>query len=196
MSEITRDLIVIGVVGRAGAGKDEVAEYLHRRCDGRHFTVGDIAREMAEERGVEKSRENLHAITEQVYEQKGEDYFIEEIIERIEAADTRLATVAGIRSPRDASVLREHFGDRFHLVAVRVADPHLRFERTRDRDDPRDPETFEAFKQQDQEEEELFDIGTTIQEADIILRNNGSLEDLHQLIENEIIAVLLAGMCG
>jgi dephospho-CoA kinase len=196
MSKAKRDLTVIGVVGRAGAGKDEVAEYLHRRCDGRHFTVGDIVREMAEERGVEKSRENLHAITEQVYEREGEDYFIEEIIERIEAADTRLATVAGIRSPRDASVLREHFGDRFHLVAVRVDDPHLRFERTRDRDDPRDPETFEAFKQQDQEEEELFDIGATIDQADLTLRNDSSLEDLHQLIENEIIADLLAGMCG
>jgi dephospho-CoA kinase len=196
MSKAKRDLTVIGVVGRAGAGKDEVAEYLHRRCDGRHFTVGDVVREMADKRGVEKSRENLHAITEQVYEREGEDYFIEEIIERIEAADTRLATVAGIRSPRDASVLREHFGDRFHLVAVRVDDPHLRFERTRDRDDPRDPETFEAFKQQDQEEEELFDIGTTIDQADLTLRNDSSLEDLHQLIENEIIADLLAGMCG
>ncbi len=196
MSEAKWDLIVIGVVGRTGAGKDEVAEYLHRRCDGRHVTVGDIVREMADKRGVEKSRENLHAITEQVYEREGEDYFIEEIIERIEAAYARLATVAGIRSPRDVSVLREHFGDRFDLVAVRVDDPHLRFERVRSRDDPRDPETFKAFRQQDQEEEKLFNISTTIKQADLTLRNDSSLEDLHQLIENEIIADLLAGRCG
>ena len=78
---------------------------------------------------------------------------------------------------------------------MRVDGPHVRFERLRARDAPRDPESFKTFLQQEQEEEKRFHIDRTIERADLTLKNDASLEALHRAIETEIITDLLAGRC-
>ncbi|NLX05904.1 MAG: AAA family ATPase, partial [Phycisphaerae bacterium] len=50
---------VIAVTGSNGSGKDVLAEHLARRCDTPVFSLGDAVREIAEEEGVDRTRENL-----------------------------------------------------------------------------------------------------------------------------------------
>ena len=47
---------IVGVIGRNGAGKDELSKRLHARCGLPMLSAGDIARRIAKERGVEPTR--------------------------------------------------------------------------------------------------------------------------------------------
>jgi dephospho-CoA kinase len=185
-------MIVIGVVGRIGSGKDELTKVLNRACEVPIFSVGDIARELAYEQGLEANRENLHRISRQAFEDHGRDYFIEQVIERIEAEGWESISITGIRTPRDAGLLRERFGSSFLLVHVEISDETLRYERLKKRDRPRDPETFSEFRIQEQEEELLFNLSEILEMADLTLNNDGSLEDFHQLVQKELMEDRLA----
>lgn len=189
------DCLIVGVVGRAGAGKDELADYLCRECGAQHLSIGDLVREIAAERGVEKTRQNLHAITREFYQSKGQSYFINRIISHIEADIHNLVVISGIRSPTDVEIFRERYGDKFLLVAVVVNNPRLRFGYIHGRDDPRDPQAFDEFSDQDQQEESLFQISATLKLADLEISNNNSLEDFQQLIRQKLIDEKLSDYC-
>ncbi len=178
---------VIGVAGRIGSGKDELVKTLERRCGIPTFSTGDIARKLAEERGMEISRANLHEISQQVIEEHEKGFFIRQLIRKIEAQKLQAASITGIRLPDDPDLLREHFGKDFSLVGVRVSDPHMRFERIKQRNDMRDPQSFGEFFRQDQEEEQLFHLSETLKKADLTLYNDGSLEEFHQAIQTRLI---------
>jgi len=85
------------------------------------------------------------------------------------------------------------FGDDLLLVHVEVNDSSLRFLRTKQRGKARDPETYEEFKQQDKAEEEMFRVSETIEQADVTINNDDSLEAFHRRIEETIIRQALPG---
>lgn len=186
---------VIGVVGKNGSGKDELVEYLAQRCDAETFSVGDIVRQIAEERGVPRTRENLHEISQELMDRKGKHYFIQQIIEQVKSSQAEVVGITGIRTPDDEELLRQQFKDDFTLVYVQVGDAKLRFQRIKARDDPRDPQTFEAFVQQDREEEQLFSISETVSRADVTIPNDRSLEDFHQAVDSRLIRAVMDTSC-
>lgn len=181
---------VIGAVGRNGSGKDELIAYLRRRCGVRAMSVGDIVRKIAASRGVEPTRENLHRISRECLERKGGRIFMETLVERIREFGQDQIGISGIRTPTDVEVLRDHFGDGLLLVHVAVSDPWLRFERSASRDEARDPDSYETFREQDREEEELFHLSETLRRADLVLPNDGGLEAFRALIEERLIPLL------
>ena len=196
MSEDQLDKKVIGFAGRAGAGKDEAARYISKHCQAQLLSIGDIAREIAERRGMTKSRDNLHAITEEYYQEKGPSYFTQQIIKKVQSSDRNLIVISGIRSHQDDALLRERFTDSYLLAAVRVGERRIRFQRTKNRDDPRDPQTYQSFLEEDQEEEEMFNIGETLDHADIVIENSGTLEEFHRRIRKKLFEGPLSPYCG
>lgn len=183
---------IIGVIGRIGSGKDELAKELKRRCGIPLLSTGDIARELAEEQGIDKSRANLHEISRQAIDEHGKGFFIKQLIRKIEAEDWQAASITGIRLPHDPDMLREHFGEDFLLIHVQVSDPNVRFERVKRRADPRDPQTYAEFLQQEQEEEQRFHLSETLKKANMTLHNDGSLEDFHREIQTKLVEDRLA----
>jgi len=182
---------VIAAVGRNASGKDELADYLHRRCELPALVSGDVAREIAQERGVEPTRANLHRLSQQAMAEHGEDFFMQRLIDKIEAHDWPAVVISGVRTPADVETLRAHFGPDLLVVHVAVDDPQERYRRMQARDAPRDPETYEEFLRQEREEEEMFSIGETIRQADLTIENNSTLKEFHRRIEKTIILPLL-----
>lgn len=183
---------VIGVVGRNASGKDELLDYLQERCGLPVLSVGDIARRLAREEGVRPTRENLHEISEEYIERYGPQYFAERLITRIEEEGWDVVGITGIRTPADVATLRQHFGDDLLLIHVEVGDPALRFERTQSRDSARDPDSYKEFLRKGEEEEQLFHISEAIEEADLTIRNDASLETFHERIEETLLDGALA----
>ena len=180
-------MIVIGAMGRAGSGKDTLIDHLCQRCDVHKLSVGDVVRQIAAEEGIEPTRENLHRISQRYAAEHGDGYLVHRVAETIERNAWPATGISGIRTPQDVRVAREHFGDDLLLVHVRVGDPRLRYERLLERDQPRDPESFEAFLEQEREEEEQFQIGEALQQADLVINNNRSLEAFHEAIDYLLI---------
>jgi dephospho-CoA kinase len=63
----------------------------------------------------------------------------------------------------------------------------IRFERIRKRGKPRDPQSYEAFLEQDRKEEPLFHLSASIEQADITISNEGTLEEFHEQIKRNLI---------
>jgi dephospho-CoA kinase len=93
-------MIVVGAVGRKGSGKDTVPDYVSQRCDLPIIEVGDIARGIAVERGVEPTREHLMAISQEFMARYGKDYFMRRVVEQVPEKGWDAAGISGIRSPR------------------------------------------------------------------------------------------------
>jgi dephospho-CoA kinase len=81
-------MILVGAMGLAGSGKDTLIDYLCRRCRVHKFSVGDFVRQIAEQEGIDRTRENLHSLREAigraglVIENDGSLYEFYERIER------------------------------------------------------------------------------------------------------------------
>ncbi|NLG49010.1 MAG: AAA family ATPase [Chloroflexi bacterium] len=187
---------VIGVVGLNASGKDALLEYLHQRCGLPIVSSGDIARDLAMQRGLAPTRDNLHHISTQYIARYGTDYFMRQIVDIIEREGWTAVGITGIRTPDDVRTLKQRLGNNFVLVYVHVSDPHLRYERARQRAEARDPTTFAEFAEKDREEEELFHIRDTIQYADMIIDNSSTIEAFHQQIEEKIVRGRLGAQLG
>jgi dephospho-CoA kinase len=178
---------IIGAVGLNGSGKDELVNYLSRRCSIPVLSAGDIVRDIAQKEGILPTRDNLHDISQRYHSWCGDDFFMKKIIEKIEENQWNVAGVTGIRTPVDAATLRDHFGQDFILVYIEVSNPYVRYERTRKRGETRDPQKHEEFLIQDKTEEEIFKISETIKYADITIKNDDTLEAFHKRIEELIV---------
>ncbi|MDN3509815.1 MAG: AAA family ATPase [Candidatus Jettenia sp.] len=178
---------VIGAVGLNGSGKDELVNYLSRRCGIPVLSAGDVVRDIAQEEGIAPTRDNLHDISRRYYAQWGNDIFMRKLIEKIEECQWKVVGITGIRTSTDVATLRNHFGQNFILVHVEVSQPSIRYERTRKRGEARDPQTLEEFLIQDKTEEEIFKIGETIHSADVTINNDGTRKDFYRKIEEFLV---------
>lgn len=184
-------MIIIGAMGRNGSGKDALIDYLCQRCDVHKLSVGDIARQIAEEEGIAPTRQNLREISQRYMSAHGDSYFIRRVADTIEENGWKATAISGIRTSDDVRAARECFGDDLLLVHVRVGDPHVRYERIRERDQPRDSDSFEAFIEQEQEEEEHSHISEALEQADLVINNSRSLEVFHEAIDYLLIEGLI-----
>jgi dephospho-CoA kinase len=182
---------VVGAVGLNGSGKDTLIEYLHEHYDIPVWSIGDLVRGMAVERDIRPTRSNLHALSQQAIAQHGADYFAKKLIDRIAKKQANVVGITGIRTPTDVRTFREHFGEDFVLVHVKVGDARTRFERVRERDKARDPQDYEKFLQQEAEEKELFHLEETLAMADITVANDRSRDALYREIERKVVEPVL-----
>jgi dephospho-CoA kinase len=174
---------VIGAVGDIGSGKDEVLKYLRDRYGVPFLSTGDIVRKMAQEDGVEGTRENLEAISKRCFTQMGRGCIVRMAAQEIMKRGWMVAGISGVRSPEDVAVMKEIFGSGFILVRVDINDPAIRFERVRLRGERRDPLTREAFQEQDRNEQQEFQILRAGSLADYTIDNSGTLAELHRRID-------------
>ena len=179
-------MLVIGAIGLNGSGKDTITSYISKKLEIPMITISDIVRKIALARNIELTRENLTRISLEHIGKYGSDYFPKETIRIIDQKKWDVVGVAGIRSLVDVQVFKKKYGQSFVLIFVEVSDPATRFERVRNRGEPRDPRNFEQFAKQDEEEEKNFKLNAAIQEADYVVNNDGDIDSLINKIENLI----------
>ena len=177
--------MIIAAVGKNASGKDYFLDFISKEFGVPLLSIGDVARELAEEEGLEKTRENLHYISQKYMGKYGQDFFPNRLIEKIKSMNCENVLVSGIRPPSDVEKFKEAFGDEFFLVAIVVESDRLRYDRTRARGSARDNVTFEQFLELDKHEEELFHTSKTMSMADYsFVRGEFSDEVYHQMIKD------------
>ena len=177
--------MIIAAVGKNASGKDYFLDFISKEFGVPLLSIGDVARELAEQEGLEKTRENLHYISQKYMGQYGQDFFPRKLIEKIKSLDSEVVLVSGIRPPSDVEKFKEAFGDDFFLVAIVVESDRQRYERTRARGSARDNVTFEQFLELDKHEEEIFHTSVTMGMADYtFVRGDYSDEEYHERIRN------------
>lgn len=177
-------MMLIGITGPIGSGKDTVADYLTQKGF-KHFSLSDEIRHYLEEQGIEETRDSLRIHGNQLRIEHGHDILAKRALKRLE----RPAVITSIRNQHEVKTLKKEKG--FTLILVE-ADRELRYQRISKRSDKGerkgDNMTFEEFIEKENKElitggEHEQNLNLCFQEADHVVYNNGRVDELHIQIE-------------
>ncbi len=171
--------MILGLTGRNGAGKGEVA-HLSQDRGFAYLSLSDVIREELVRRGRDLTREELIRVGRELRARFGDGHLAQHLWSRIEP--DRNFVVDSFRHPSEVQVFRDRSD--FFLLNVE-ARSEIRFERIRERARESDPPSLEEFRQLEQREAaseeshgQQLDACTSL--ADAIVENNGTLEELHR----------------
>lgn len=181
-----KSLIVIGVTGMPGAGKDAFREIV-REYGFPIIVMGDEIRAEAARRNLEPTPDNLGKLMLQIRAEEGPEVLAKRCVSKIKALDARVVIVDGLRSPHEVREFKRVF-PRFKVIAIH-ASPETRFKRLLKRGRSDDPKDWETFYARDQRELSVG-IGEVIATADYMIINEGTLGQLRREIKRVIRRVI------
>lgn len=174
--------MIIGITGTIGAGKGTVVEYLKTKGF-KHYSSSGILKEMVAERGQPQTRNYLAALADELIKnhEGGVLYFSYEKAKKEGAKDFVLEA---IHRESEAAYVRSIGG----VIWGVDADLTTRYERTvKRKEGEKDNVTYEEFlahaKREDEGESGGANIRAVIKNADLVLTNNGTQEELFAQVE-------------
>lgn len=182
--------MIIGLTGKMGSGKGEVASYLEKKGF-RSYRFSDIIRDECKKRRIEPSRENLQMVGNKLREESGNPGILAKILREKASGNT---VVDGIRNREEINELRK--AKDFALISVDV-DPKLRFDRMRTRARAGDPIKFDEFQKLEENENndnpKGQELNYCMKQADCSIDNNLTMEDLYKKVDNILSNLKLLG---
>jgi dephospho-CoA kinase len=177
-----KDHRLIGLTGTNGAGKGEVAAYLKEKGYA-YFSLSDLIREELRKKGKAPTRDNMIAAGNALRRRYGPDILARRVMRKAKGK----AVIDSIRNSREVAFLRRQ--KNFVLVAV-DAPVELRYERAKKRGRPESAGSLEEFIAKEKAEMAAGADGQQLRRclamADVTLRNDGTLRELHRLIEERL----------
>lgn len=189
----------IGVAGTAGSGKDTVTELLTNLFGMHNLSTSDMVRAITRQayhlpHDFNPVRDQLYIVANYMRNNIDPAGFVKLCMLEAEVLNLGAGVISGLRSMGEADAIREAGGI---IIGVDV-DPKLRYERIYSR--ARDSEaqkTYEQFLEQDEYENRGLSktgpgrgIRTIIDTADVVLRNDTTLEALEQQIIDKVSPLL------
>lgn len=174
-------VMIIGITGTLGAGKGTVVEYLTQKGF-THYSVRDFLSAELQKRGVDKTRDTMLALANELRATNGPGYIAEQLVAQARSGGN--AVIESIRSIGEAEYLKQNGA----LLWAVDASVELRYERITKRASETDHISFEKFK-----EDELAEFANTdpskpnlkalIERADAVFTNSGTQEELFVKVE-------------
>jgi len=176
--------IILGIAGEIAAGKGTIAKYLIDKYGATSHRFSTSLRDVAKRMYLEESRENLQIISSIMRENFDEDILSRVIYKDVEKDASEIIVIDGVRRMGDIVYLERL--PEFKLVYVET-DLKICYERIIQRDENVDDgtKTLEEFRKDHHREAEL-QIKYLKDEAEFVIGNNGTLEELYKQID-EII---------
>jgi len=175
-------VVLVGLTGRNASGKTTVVQWFAGRGV-RTVSCSDSIRAWLAEQGIEESREALIEGGRELRRRGGSGILAEMLLEALGGGD---AVIDSIRTPGEVEALRAR--DDFILIEV-TAGADSRWARAQGRARPGDPADRATFVAQEESEEVASDeagqaLVATAEMADLILINEGTVDGLHEDLEN------------
>lgn len=169
--------IIIGIAGEIASGKDTVSRYYEKKYGASMYRFSDVLRDILKRLHLEENRKNLAKASLMLRETFGEDVFARSVAEEIEKDGNSFIVIDGVRRSSDVKSIQGLVG--FTLLYIN-ADPKRRHERMNSRNQNADDttKTFDEFLR-DSELESETEIRKLAEEADWIIDNNGTLDELY-----------------
>jgi len=169
--------MIIGLTGKNGAGKGEVAKILQVSGFAYH-SLSDVIRDELKKKGKEITRDLLIREGTRLREEGGNSVLADRILLTLDPEKNYV--IDSIRHPEEVKALRRRTD--FTLWNI-SASQKIRFERTKLRNREQDPTTFDEFVRFEKRETESNDpsaqqLKATITLSDHVIENNGQLDDL------------------
>ncbi len=185
-------MILFGIAGTNGSGKDSLAEYLVKEFGYLYVSSSDLLRVEAKKRGLSSDRHHLHTISAEWRREAGLGVLVEKAVEYYnqQPAGTYKGLITGsLRNPAEADAIHAHGGK----MIWTDADPKIRFERLQGRkreDDPADFAKFladEAAEMQHSGDEATLSVADVKTKCDIFIDNGSAdISNFYQHIKTEL----------
>lgn len=185
-------MILYGIAGSNGSGKDSLAEFLAKTYGFLYVSSSDLLRAEAAKRGLSTERKNLHSISAEWRRETGLGVLVEKAVEHFNAqpVGTYKGLITGsLRNPAEADAIHAHQGK----MIWTDADPKIRFGRLQSRGRSDDPTSFEIFQAEEAAEMQhsgdaaTLSVGDVKTRCDIFLDNSSSnLEDFQKLVAEKL----------
>lgn len=178
--------MIVGLTGKNGSGKGEVAKFF-QEAGFQYHSLSDIIREEIRKKGHAVTRERLIATGTRLREKYGLGVLAEKTLVKLKPDHNYV--IDSIRNPEEVKTLRAR-GD-FLLLNI-TAPRKVRFERVKTRKRENDPETLGAFIQTEKRE---FRSGNpaaqqllaTEKMADLAVNNASTLEVLRDKVRSLLL---------
>lgn len=173
---------LIAIVGLAGSGKTEAAEFFRKEKKLPVVAFGKIVNEYVDRNKLTHDEETHKKLREGLRQKHGMAAFALLNKEKIEEAFKKndIVIVDGLQSWEEYTYLKNEFPKvRIYLLAL-FADKKIRYRRSSNRK----YRTHLYGEERDVNELVGADKGPAIAYADFLIKNNFSLEDLHDKLEN------------
>jgi dephospho-CoA kinase len=176
--------MIIGITGTLGAGKGTVVEILKKRGFA-HYSSSDILMQILNERSLELTRKNMSELANELME-KYEGGVLSLSHELAKKNNDRNYILEAIHRIYEANYIKNIGG----LVLGVDADVKIRYERiTRRQEGEKDNVTFEQFladteREEDGEDGGMPNIKKVFREANFLVTNNGTLEELQAQVDS------------
>jgi dephospho-CoA kinase len=174
-----KKVIVLGVIGKAGSGKDTITDYLAKKYHGKVIKFADPLNEMLQIFVEHISREDQQWLSYQMRERFGQDIFSKVLRKRILSSDS-LIILNGIRFWENFELLKS-FKNSYSLF-IDVS-PEIRWKRVFGRKEKKDDKvSFRKFQELDNAETEVA-IEAIGRKADFIINNESDAKTLLRSID-------------
>ncbi|MEM3369562.1 MAG: AAA family ATPase [Candidatus Micrarchaeia archaeon] len=204
-------VIYVGLSGTMLSGKGLIREIIKKNFKTYDIGLSDMLREEADRRGIEKTRDNLRDLADELRLKNGPGILAELAIKKFQSLGDKIlgyevVVIDSIRNPWEAEALRQTFKKYFYLIFV-DADVRIRYERALSRKrEGEEVMDFESFKKRDHEEMagredrkiedtesehgDVIDygvnLGACLRKANVRLINEGSREEIEEKVVSMI----------
>lgn len=181
---------IIGVVGPIASGKGVVISLLQQQGYA-VVSLSDVVREKTKEWGLPITRKNLQDVGDSLRKKFGSAILAEMIAPNLQKNPSGKFVIDAIRNPAEVAFLKKEFGA--YIIGI-TASAKKRFELMRIRNKEYDPKTWEEFVKAEERDRGIGqeDFGQQVEKclqmANVILENNGTLEEFKEKIANMIPA--------
>jgi len=199
MGVMNSSLKLIGLAGTAGSGKNTATELLTKLFGFKDLNTSDAVRAITRHvyhlpPDFNPVRDQLYVVANYMRNEVHPATMVKICILEAQALNLDRGAISGLRSMGEADAIREAGG----IIIGVDADPKIRYERIFSRGrDTEAQKTYEQFLEQDEYENRgLSDSGPgrgiryIIDSADVVIKNEGSMEDLEREIREKVAPLL------
>lgn len=185
-------MILYGIAGTNGSGKDSLAEYMAKKHRFLFVSSSDLLRAEAAKRGLSTERHNLHNISAEWRREAGLGVLVEKAVDYFNAqpeGSYRGLITGSLRNPAEADAIHAHGGK----MIWTDAEPEIRFGRLQGRGRADDPESYDKFLADEAIEMTHSGDAATLSlsdvkaRCDIFIDNSGdTIEQFEQLVDETL----------
>lgn len=176
-------MIVLGLVGEKGSGKETFVNFLKEVTTKKilHVRFSDILKQTLMLWGLPVTRANLQKLAVVMDENFGKGSVTRALFEQLQGADSEVVVLDGIRWETDLALLRKFKNNKLIYI---TADVKLRFERLKKRGEKEEEITasYNQFLKEEKAKNELL-IPKFGKSADFKIENNASLEEYRKKVK-------------
>jgi len=172
---------IIAFAGMPFSGKSEAVK-IAKDLKIPVIRMGDMIWEETKNQDLELNDKNVGMVANDMRKSHGMDIWAKRTLEKIKSIkDADLLVIDGVRNIEEIETFEKELGKDFVVVAVQVSD-ELRHQRAMNRCREDDSKDLNLIKERDKRELS-WGLGNVIASADIVISNEGSVEEFRNEIK-------------